>query len=62
MIRRMLEKMGIIEPRDATVSAVLADAHQANTEARQEIHESKNRRAILKLRMEHELRRARNHR
>ena len=62
MIRRMLEKMGIIEPRDATIHDVLTDAHEVNAEARREIHESRNRRAVLRLRMEHELRKARNHR
>lgn len=55
----MLEKLGIVDPRDPAVSATRDEALAINDEARQEIHDSRQRRGILQLRMEHELRKGR---
>lgn len=58
MIRRVLEKLGFVEPRPPEVEEVLSDAMTVNREARREIHESQNRRQILQLRLERERRMA----
>lgn len=53
MIRRLLEHLGLADPRPEEESVVRSDAMAANEEARREIHDSRERRAILQLRLEH---------
>ena len=61
MMRELLEKIGVIEPRDEEVREVRSTAMQINEDARREIHASRERRAVLQLRLEHELRKGRQH-
>lgn len=54
-IRKLLERIGMIEPEDdvmAEHAAVRMAAEEVNEEARREIHDSRQRRAVLQLRLE----------
>lgn len=53
MIRTILERIGLVEPRPPEINEVRSRAMKINEEARDEIHASRERRAILQLRLEH---------
>lgn len=57
MIRALLVKLGIVDPPDPAQVEVRSEAMTANDEARREIHDSRERRAVLQLRLEHMTRR-----
>lgn len=53
MMRRLLERLGLVEPRDPRIAEVRSGALRENEEARRAIHDSRERRAVLQLRLEH---------
>lgn len=62
IFRRVLERLGIIDNDDDVMAehdAVRMAAEAVNNEARREIHDSRDRRAVLQLRLEHIQRRDR---
>lgn len=61
-IRAVLERLGVLEPRDPEVAANREIAMKINEEARAEIHASRARRAVLQLRHEQILRHQRRER
>lgn len=55
-VRKFLERIGVIESEDeimAEHAAVRMAAEEVNKTARKEIHDSRERRAVLQLRAEH---------
>lgn len=53
LLRDILEKLGAVAPIDPDVERVRIEAMHVNEMARDEIHESRNRRTALQLRFEH---------
>lgn len=61
-VRKLLERIGLIEDEDELMeehAAVRMAAEEVNKEARREIHDSRERRAVLQLRLEQIQRRSR---
>ena len=49
MIRRLLERLHLIDPPDEAVEQVRRDATDVNAEARDEVHASREKRTVILL-------------
>jgi len=52
-MRKLAERLGLVKPRTREETLVRSIAMAMNEDARQEIHDSRERRAVLQLRLEH---------